>query len=118
MPGSTGSTTKIQLTKHVAFKNGVEIVTLTGNVVLDASYGNYLQFDPGGSARDVTLPAEETSNGMWYEILNTADAAENLVVKDDAGSTVVTISQNEKAKVVCDAGGTWSHMGIVSIALS
>ena len=92
-------------------------ITLAANLTLTAGYTNFLRIDPGGSARDVTLPAEATSEGMAFRILNTADAAENLVVKDDGGSTIVTISQNEAAWVVCD-GTSWNHMGIESIALS
>lgn len=92
-------------------------ITLAANLTLTDEHTNFLRIDPGGSARDVTLPAEATSEGAAFRILNTADAAENLVVKDDAGATVVTISQNEAAWVVCD-GTSWNHMGIESIALS
>lgn len=92
-------------------------ITATGNLTLTLGYTNMLRIDPGGSARDVTLPAEAGAEGAWFEILNTADGAENLVVKNDGGSTIVTISQNEKATVVCN-GTAWVHMGIVSVALS
>jgi hypothetical protein len=104
-------------TSHPRRKNAIGVVTLTGALTLTDQYRQILRLDPGGSARDVNLPAEAISNGLAFEIVNTADAAENLVVKDDAGGTVVTISQNEKATVVCD-GATWYHTGIVSIALS
>lgn len=104
-------------TSHPRAKNAIGAVTLAANLTLTDQYRQILRLDPGGSARDVTLPAEETSNGLAFEIVNTADAAENLVVKNDAGGTVVTISQNEKATVVCD-GTTWYHTGIVGIALS
>ncbi len=97
--------------------NGFYSATLTGNLTLDMSYQNHLRLDPGGSARDVTLPAEAGRNGAWFRILNTADAAENLVVKDDGGSTIVTVSHNEAVIVVCD-GTSWVHMGIESISLS
>lgn len=91
--------------------------TLAANKTLIGKDSRHQRLDPGGSARDVTLPAEATSKGLVFEILNTADAAENLVVKDDGASTIVTISQNEKATVVCD-GTAWVHMGIITIALS
>ncbi len=67
---------------------------------------NTLYFDPGGASRDVTLPAEASSSGKWFRIVNEADAAENLVVKDDGGSTIVTIGQNEEAQVTCN-GTAW-----------
>ena len=96
---------------------GHNVETLAANKTLTGSDATFQHLDPGGSARDVTLPAEATSTGRAFRILNTADAAENLVVKDDGASTVVTISQNEAAWVVCD-GTSWEHSGIESIALS
>lgn len=102
---------------HQRMKEGIGVITATGNLTLTERYANHLKIDPSGSARDVNLPAEATSNGMWFEIVNAADASENLVVKDDGGATIVTISQNEKAKVFCD-GSSWYHLGIVTIALS
>ena len=102
---------------HLVEKDSLGNVTLAANLTLTAQYRKYLRLDPGGSARDVNLPAEAGSNGLAFYILNAADAAENLVVKNDAGGTIVTISQNEAAWVVCD-GTDWHHMGIISIALS
>ena len=102
---------------HPLYKNPIGVFTATGNIALTAQYRQILKIDPGGAHRAVTLPAEASSNGLEFEIVNAADAAENLVVKDDGGSTIVTISQNEKAAVVCD-GSSWYHTGIVSIALS
>ena len=92
-------------------------VTLSGNLVLDVTYREVLRLDPDGSNRDVTLPAEADAKGRKFEIINTADGAEDLVVKDDAGTTVVTVSQNEKCTVWTD-GTSWYHTGIITIALS
>ena len=92
-------------------------LTLAATLVLTLGYANMLRIDPGGAGRTITLPAEEGAKGAWFEILNTANAAENLTVDNDNGDTIVTISQDEKAKVVCD-GSSWVHMGIVSIALT
>jgi hypothetical protein len=79
-----------------------------------------LKMDPGGSARDVNLPAE---GDIEYWIVNAADAAENLVVKNDGGDTIATINQNESAFVynAGKSGGTessWVLIAIVAIALS
>ena len=93
------------------------LITASGTVTLTLGMTNLLRIDPGGAGRDVTLPAEAGASGAWFEILNTADAAEALAVKNDGGSTIVTISQNEKATVCCN-GTSWVHMGIISIALS
>lgn len=113
----TGNPGAAQVTAHLVEKDSIGVVTLAANMTLTAQYRRYLKLDPGGSARDVNLPAEATSNGLSFEIANAADAAENLVVKDDGGSTIVTIGQNEKASVHCD-GSAWYHMGIITIALS
>jgi hypothetical protein len=103
------------LTYQVVFAGSVYVGTLAGNVTLTNKSAQYLKLDPGGSARDVTLPAVE--DGLFFEIVNAADAAEDLVVKNDAGSVVVTISQNEKA-TVRSSTSAWVHTGIVGIALS
>lgn len=78
--------------------------TLAGNATLTNQYRPIQRLDPGGSARDVTLPAVE--NGLWFLIVNTADNAENLVVKNAGGDTIVTANQNESALVWSD-GSSW-----------
>ena len=43
-----------------------------------------------------TCPPKKTpAGGQFYLIVNAADAAEALTVKDDAGNTIGTVSQNE-----------------------
>jgi hypothetical protein len=66
-------------------------------------------FDPGGAARNVDLPAEESCAGAFLYISNTADAAEIITVRNDAGSTVVTPTQGEACMVWCD-GVRWYGM--------
>jgi hypothetical protein len=99
--------------------------TLTGTTALDATYPAICKLDPGGAARDVTLDAEESipSVGLYRRIVNAADAAENLVVKDDAGSTIGTINQNEQgefynAGVQDGTASAWVLIAISAIALS
>lgn len=91
--------------------------TLAAARPLTSADGNFLKFDPGGASRDVTLVAEEGASGAFYWIANAADAAENLVLKNDAGSTIVTINQNESAVVWC-SGSAWTLFAVVAIALS
>ncbi|MFC9088999.1 hypothetical protein [Nocardiopsis dassonvillei] len=67
---------------------------------------NAMAFDPGGAARNVDLPAESACEGAYLFIANTADAAEVLTIRDDAGSTVCTPAQSEAATVWCD-GVRW-----------
>lgn len=96
---------------------GVYIATLTGNIALDATYPRLCKLDPGGSARDITLDPVAKAEGLVRVIVNAADAAENLVLKNVAGSTIATVNQNELAKVYCD-GSTWALLYVQTIALS
>lgn len=83
--------------------------TLTGSRTITLAEINtysYFHLDPGGSARTVTLPAEEASKGAEIKIKNTADAAEAITVNDDSATAVMTISQDEASLLWCD-GTTW-----------
>lgn len=93
--------------------------TLTGALTLDASYPTHLKLDPGGAHRDITLDAESAINeGMRRHIVNAADAAENLVVKDADANTIGTINQNEEGIFFVDNDGAWQLFRIATIALS
>jgi hypothetical protein len=95
-----------QLTAQLRLKGGAGVRTLTGNVTCSASTETFCSWDPGGASRDVTLTAEETSDGLFHVFINEADAAENLVIKNDAGSTITTIGQGEWSIVAC-SGSAW-----------
>lgn len=95
--------------------------TLTGAKVLTAAEvtENYIYaVDPGGSARNVDLPATSAAlAGQEFVIINTADAAETLTVRLTAGgATVATIDQNEHAVVTCYSATAGSWVGAVSKA--
>jgi hypothetical protein len=95
--------------------DGVRVLTLTGHITLvGPSSAKFQKLNPGGSNRNVTLPAEEISEGLSYRITNSG--AENLVIKDDAAVEIVTLNMNEATWVVCSATA-WVHMGIETIAL-
>lgn len=98
-------------------KGGFYTGTLTGTTTLDATYPAVCKLDPGGASRDVTLDAIATNEGLFRKIINAADAAENLVVKNPAGSTIGTINQNEEGDFFCD-GSAWYLQCIRTIALS
>jgi len=103
-PKGTGS---IVLGGPIAWASGeINTETLSDNKTIAAGDPQVQFLDPGGSGRTVTLPAEASSTGRLYFIVNTADAAEDLTVKDDAANTIVTISQDEAGLVVCD-GTSW-----------
>lgn len=100
-----------------ALKDAFYSATLTGNVALDSTYPTILKLDPGGNNRDITLDAEATSEGLLRWIVNAADNTENLVVKDDGGSTIATLNQNEEGLFWCN-GTAWLLIRIATIALS
>ena len=101
----------------IAVDGLLDTETLTGNLTLDATYPMITKLDPGGSARDVTLEASASSTGLVRFIVNAADAAENLVVKDDGAATIATLAQNRAGLFHCN-GTAWSLVCIFTIALS
>lgn len=86
-------------------KLGVGMMTLGANLTMDVEMPTVMVIDPT-AARDVTLPPEADSEGLVFIIINAADAAEDITVKDDTPATVGTISQNEIGIFVC-TGSVW-----------
>lgn len=103
---ASGDLVKVLPPAAIARVNGftANIETLTGTKALAAS-DDFLQvLDPDG-ARTVELPPE--AEGLHYVIVNEADMAEDITVKEDAGSTTIaTVSQGETGAFWCD-GTTW-----------
>ena len=84
------------------------VQTLGAQFAMDADMPPLLFLDPGGAGRDVLLPPEEA--GLMYCIVNTADAAETLTVKEDSDTTTIgALAQNEAAWYACD-GTTWHRV--------
>ncbi len=93
------------------------VETLAANKDLVVTDAELQKLDPGGANRNVALPTEANAPGLRFRITNAADAAENLVVKNQAGTTIGTLNQNEAASFYCD-GTSWAHDGIQTIALT
>ena len=87
-------------------RNTSNVETLAANKTLSPADARIQVLDPGGAARDVVLPPEAVSTGVDFLVHNAADAAEVLTIKDDAGATVCTPTQNESAWLFCD-GTSW-----------
>lgn len=100
----------------------VDVATLAGDHQLTAKSGNLQRLDPNGAHRNVDLPGPAQglvdSDGVCFLIVNAAAGAFNLVVRNPAGATVVTLNQNERALVVGTGGAAWTHMGVETIALT
>lgn len=109
-----------QIDRALANVNASANVTLSGTLTLtlDTYNDNILKLDPDGAHRTVLLWPESATKGMSVLIVNAADAAENLVVKDDSNTTThATINQNEAGLFRCN-GTAWSLVCIFTIALS
>lgn len=92
--------------KKVFLDNVPTVTTLSGAATLDFASTRVQIMDANGSSRNVTLPAVATSTGYEFFIKNSSTTAVNLVVKNAAASTIVTVAQNESAYVWCD-GAAW-----------
>ncbi len=102
-----------------AIKDVFQAETLSGAVTLSEAYPSITKFDPGGAHRDVTLDAETAAkHGLLRLVVNSADAAENLVCKDADANTIVTINQNEAALLYNDGANGWQLCFVFTIALS
>ena len=96
---------------------GHNVETLAGAKTLLPQDAQFQLLDPDGGHRDITLPAEEASQGLFFIIKNTAGGAENLVVMDDTGApgTKETLGQGKWGIFMCD-GTSWETMGVLSHA--
>lgn len=105
----------------MAHKETVLVETLAAARVLTSAevqqYG-IIVLDPGGSARNVDLPATSaTLAGQRVVIINSADAAEALTVRlTGGGATIATIDQNENATMICYSATAGSWVGQVGKA--
>ena len=94
---------------------GHNLETLAGTKTLLPQDSQFQALDPDGAHRNVDLPAEEVSQGLFFFIKNTAGGAENLVVRNDAGATKETLGQGKWGIFFCD-GTSWETMGVLTHA--
>lgn len=93
-----------KILREILFEGGVDIgVTLAGNATITHQTAQVRFVDPAGN-RDYTMPAAKA--GYWHLVVNTADAAETITVKDAAGNTIVAVAQ-DRAGLVATDGTTW-----------
>jgi len=86
------------------YRQSTNVETLSGDKELSNTDEQVQAFDAGGAARNVDLPTD--AEGLYFEVYNTSDAAEDLTVRDSDDNTVVTVSQNEGA-AVRNTGNGW-----------
>jgi hypothetical protein len=92
----------------------VSVRVMTGTETWDNTYKNIQRLDPNG-ARTIKLPPEQ--EGLWFKIINFADAAETITIQDDAAGAVETCDQNEAIELYCD-GTSWFVLAIYTIAIT
>lgn len=61
------------------------------------------------AGRNLDLPAEEACKGVVLFIRNIAGGAYTLTVRNDAGGTVIALTQNQASLIFCD-GVAWSEV--------
>lgn len=88
----------------------INVQALGAAFTIDDDHPSVLFLDPGGSDRTVLLPTASASlKGLWYDIVNSADAdGEELNVKSTTagGATLGLVATGEIARFICD-GTTW-----------
>lgn len=88
----------------------VEAITENRTITPDEvdSFQN-MSFNSSGSARDVILPPEETSEGVNMHVANKSVAAAILTFKNDNGDTIATPAEAQAAFLWCD-GVAWTGL--------
>lgn len=108
MAGNLAETTTCESPKVEGVIGRDYIATLSGTLTLDGTYGDVLKLDPGGAGRTVLLWPEATRKGVLVWIINAADAAETLTVKEDSNTTTIgSVAQNKTGLFYCD-GTNWT----------
>jgi hypothetical protein len=97
-----------KIAPSVPHANYSETTTLTGNRTLTDADLPLLYFDPGAASRDVTLPAEASTNHpIW---LKNTDDTYNLIVKNDGGTIIDIVYPGDALSFVSN-GTDWRVAG-------
>ena len=92
---------------RVRYKVNTETLGATKTLIVTDSPVQFL--DNGAAVRDVILPAEALSEGLFFFMKNTGGGANAITVKDDAAATQASILELESCICFCD-GVTWECM--------
>ena len=88
--------------------------TLSGTKTLVPQDAQFQLLDPDGN-KDVLLPREEESQGLWFVIKNMAGGAEEITVKEDSDTTTIDVlGEKEFGIFVCDGSSWVSAVGEVA----
>lgn len=102
---SYNSSQSFKVARHFQFKNGVNVESITANKTLTYKDSMFQVLNPD-VARDLILPAEK--DGAVFFVKNESGSFA-LTVKDDAASTIETLSAGEGCILTCD-GSAWKSI--------
>ena len=104
MPSTETFTSRVPMKIPRAIQNqgGVRTATISANETWTHQSSTYQILNGGGSDRNLTLPAEESSDGIRYVVRNSG-TTNNLVIKNDAAATIATLAPGEWTEVVCES---------------
>lgn len=100
-----GNNATKQFTAQIRVRGGIESETMSAGATLDKSSSNILRLNGGTSDRTIVLPAEETSEGLFFLIQNTG-TSNALSIVDDAAGAVSSLAPGEVVLVTCE-GASW-----------
>ena len=96
-----------KVVRSLLLEGGIVTATMDGNATLTRQSAQVMSLDPGGSSRTITLPAEESSKGIFFAFHNAAsDAGELITINDDAAAVVVRVPVGGWA-IVGSTGSAW-----------
>jgi len=101
---------------ETGLRSRVYKAAVTDNYQLTVDHPLFMWLDPNGGNKDVRLPlaTENGAEGLMFYIINDADAAENLVIKNSAETeTVLTIGQGNIGILFNDGAGATGWIGAV-----
>ena len=92
---------------------GHNVETLAGTKTLVPQDATFQLLDCDGSGRQVNLPAEEASQGLFFVIKNVTASTHAITVKSDEPATIDSISAVSFGIFVCDGSSWQSAVGDV-----
>lgn len=96
-----------EVTASILKRKPLALNAANAALALDADMPDILLIDAGGGSVTVTLPTEASMLNRLIRIYNTSDAAENLTVKEDSGTTTFgVIFKGGYCDFYCN-GTTW-----------
>lgn len=104
------------LTGQFHLRDGFATKTLVEDEQLTSKSPTFMSLDPGGANRNVDLPGRLEGvpdvDSLFFWIINTADAAETLTVRNPANGTVDTIGQGQVGAFMGNGAQGYASLGV------